>query len=104
MTSRQAHAEQADEAIRQAVDAVRRAHEILRASPDPLLAAVDSAMSCACVLLCLRAQAHRGDQADLHALREALAIARALVGEVTFAVRDRYGARPVDRGPAPWTR
>lgn len=99
MTGHPPSVDQTDELIRQAVDAVARAHVILRASADPLLAAMDSAMSCASTLLGLRQQAHRGEQIDPHALRDLLAIARALVGEVTFAVRDRHGTRPPDHGP-----
>ncbi|GAA3873201.1 hypothetical protein GCM10022243_42920 [Saccharothrix violaceirubra] len=79
-----------DHVVDQAVDAVDRARAVLRASGDPVLAAVDSALSCAVSLIALR---QRGPDSDIDPLQDALGAARALVGEVTFAVRDSYGPR-----------
>ncbi|EME52511.1 hypothetical protein [Amycolatopsis decaplanina] len=73
--------------VGRAVDAVERARGVLRVSGDPLMAAVDSALTCAVSLIELR---HRGTECDIDTLHNALDAARALVGEVTFAVRDSY--------------
>lgn len=89
--------EEIDAAMREALAAVERAHLLLRAPGDPLAAAVDSAVTCAVSLLVL----HRSTPTpDLDALRDALGTARALVGEITFAVRDRYPA--LDAHPPTW--
>jgi hypothetical protein len=80
-------------AVRTAVEAVERAHDILRASPDPLRAALDSAMSCVTGLLVLHDPCRQGQEPDIHALRDILGIARALVVEVSFAVREKYGGK-----------
>ncbi len=82
-----------DYAVDQAVDAVERARVVLRVSGDPLLAAVDSALTCAVSLIVLR---RSGTESDIDALRDALGAARALVGEVTFAVRDSYRGFPAN--------
>ncbi|WP_410598277.1 hypothetical protein [Amycolatopsis sp. lyj-90] len=74
-------------AVGRAVDAVEQARGELRTSGDPLMAAVDSALTCAVSLIELR---ERGTDCDIDTLHKALAAARALVGEVTFAVRDSY--------------
>lgn len=79
--------EEISTAVREALAAVERAHGLLRAPGDPLTAAVDSAITCAVSLIVLQ---ESGADRDIHALRDALGAARALVGEVTFAVRDRY--------------
>ncbi|WP_370937607.1 hypothetical protein [Amycolatopsis sp. cg13] len=76
-----------EHAVAQAVDAVDRARSVLRATGDPLSAAADSALTCAISLIELQS---RGKASDLDVLRGILGAARALVGEVTFAVRDRY--------------
>ncbi|RSN29092.1 hypothetical protein DMC61_21530 [Amycolatopsis sp. WAC 04169] len=73
--------------VGRAVDAVERARGRLRMSGDPLMAAVDSALTCAVSLIELR---QRGTECDIDTLHNALDAARALVGEVTFAVRDSY--------------
>lgn len=83
-----------DDAMRDAVHAVERARATLRSSTDPLAAAVDSALSCATMLMELRRRQGSADEQDVAALRDALGAARALVGEITFAVRDRYRAAP----------
>ena len=74
-------------AARDALVAVERARDVLRATGDPLTAAVDSAITCAATLVVLRS-ANPG--ADVDALRDALGSARALVAEVTFALRDLH--------------
>ncbi|MDT8916000.1 hypothetical protein [Amycolatopsis sp. PS_44_ISF1] len=76
-------------AVGQAVAAVERARGVLRVPGDPLLAAVDSALSCAISLIELR---QRGADRDPSTLHNVLGAARALVGEVTFAVRENYPA------------
>ena len=77
-------------AAREALIAVERARDALRATGDPLAAAVDSAVTCAATLMVLRAS---GPSRDVDALRDALGSARALVAEVTFALRDLPPAR-----------
>jgi predicted NBD/HSP70 family sugar kinase len=72
-------------AAREALIAVERARDVLRAHGDPLAAAVDSAVTCAATLMVLRAS---GPTRDVDAVRDALGAARALVVEVTFALRD----------------
>lgn len=79
--------QQIEAAIQEALAAVERAHLLLRAPGDPLVAAVDSAVTCAVSLMVLR---RSGPTPDIDALRDALGTARALVGELTFAIRDRY--------------
>lgn len=73
--------------VGRAVDAVERARGVLRMSGDPLMAAVDSALTCAVSLIELR---RHGTECDIDTLHNALNAARALVGEVTFAVRESY--------------
>ncbi|QXV56406.1 hypothetical protein CVV72_04830 [Amycolatopsis sp. TNS106] len=80
--------------VGRALDAVERARSVLRVSGDPLMAAVDSALTCAVSLIELR---RRGTECDVDTLHSALGAARALVGEVTFAVRDSYPG-PNSRG------
>jgi hypothetical protein len=75
-------------AVHEALAAVARAHVLLRATGDPLAAAVDSAVTCAVSLIALHKSGYDAN-VDVDALRDALGAARALVGEVTFAVRDR---------------
>ena len=82
--------EQIGAAVHEALAAVSRAHTLLRATGDPLAAAVDSAVTCAVSLIALHKSEYDADVAvDVDALRDALGAARALVGEVAFAVRDR---------------
>ncbi|MFE2752775.1 hypothetical protein ACFXGA_12335 [Actinosynnema sp. NPDC059335] len=87
--------EEAETAIREALAAVERAHLLLRAPGDPLMAAVDSAVTCAVSLMVLR---QSGPTTDLDELRDVLGAARALVGEVTFALRDRFPGDHVPPG------
>ena len=75
-------------AIRDAIDAINRAVTLLGPPADPVMTATSSALTCADALVAL----HRdGRDEDVTALREAVGAARALVGEVTYALRDRYG-------------
>lgn len=75
--------------MRDAVDALARANAVLRDSADPLAAAADSALSCAATLMELHQRTAKGEDVDIVVLRDALGAARALVSEVSFAVRDK---------------
>lgn len=83
--------EQIGAAVHEALAAVARAHVLLRAAGDPLAAAVDSAVTCAVSLIALHESGHE-TEVNVDALRDALGAARALVGEVTFAVRDQISS------------
>jgi hypothetical protein len=77
------------DAMRDAVDALTRANVVLRDSADPLAAAADSALSCAATLMELHQRRAKGEDVDVVVLRDALGAARALVSEVSFAVREK---------------
>jgi len=65
--------------------------------PEPycaLTAATGSALECARALLALQEQRRRGAEACQDSVREVLATARALVLELTMALRDGPVARP----------
>jgi len=80
-------------AARDALVAVERARDVLRATGDPLTAAVDSAVTCAATLMVLRSAGPGRDPGhEIDAVRDALGSARALVAEVTFALRDLQDA------------
>jgi hypothetical protein len=77
------------DAMRDAVDALTRANVVLRDSADPLAAAADSALSCAATLMALHQRRAKGEDVDVVVLRDALGAARALVSEISFAVREK---------------
>jgi hypothetical protein len=77
------------DAMRDAVDALTRANVVLRDSADPLAAAADSALSCAATLMELHQRRAKGEDVDVVVVRDALGAARALVSEISFAVREK---------------
>ena len=84
----------ADDAVGRAVDAVDEACRAVAASAapnDPLLAAALSALSCATELVALHRKQDNNSRRDIDPVRDVLGSARAVVVEVTYALRDMHG-------------